>query len=535
MLLAPVVLPAQRVIVTEFMADPTPSRGLPLTEFIELYNSGTAPVALQDIAIASGGRAASAGAEDVLEPGDFLVLVPIDSLESWRRLNVPVVGMALPGLTNTADVITLLVAGDTVADIHYTKGWYGDPDRDDGGYSLEYNGLGPPDCAGSWSASRADGGGTPGLRNSLDGLLLDSSPPALRTVNLDSSGFTVVFDEPLSGNLAEIFLLDGAVIRPTWQTNMEFVFELSMDKGLIYKLSIVPNYSDCSGNFPVDTLGADLFAPLPIRSGDLLINELLFDPVPGGGDFVELLNHSEQVISLRGLQVANTFTGVTKTVTANHFLGPQELVVLTSDRHHVVSYFPAARSEAIVETELPALANERGNLTLVATDGTEVDAFDYHEDYHDALLNPLEGVSLERLDPDAPTQDPANWYSASSTVGFGTPTRPNSQLGDWEETTFFLETESFSPFTAGTNELLEVRYRTVRPGVQATVRVFDVAGHPVRSLERIALLARQGSIFWDGRDDSGKPMPVGPYILLVETFSAAGPGERIKLVAVLAG
>ena len=40
------------------------------------------------------------------------------------------------------------------------------------------------------------------------------------------------------------------------------------------------------------------------------------------------------------------------------------------------------------------------------------------------------GVALERIDPDAATQDAANWTSASETVGYGTPGYQNSQYKD---------------------------------------------------------------------------------------------------------
>ena len=56
-----------------------------------------------------------------------------------------------------------------------------------------------------------------------------------------------------------------------------------------------------------------------------------------------------------------------------------------------------------------------------------IDAFAYYEDMHFSLLETTDGVSLERLNPNAKTQNSNNWHSAASTAGFGTPTYKNSQ------------------------------------------------------------------------------------------------------------
>ncbi|MGB3798664.1 MAG: lamin tail domain-containing protein [Lewinella sp.] len=533
-----VSLPAQRLVISEFIADPTPSQGLPQTEYIELYNSGSTPIALEAIHVASGGRAASAGINGSLEPDSYLVLVPEESLVEWRALGIPVAGMDLPGLTNTGDVITLIVEGDTLVELYYRDDWYRVDGRDKGGFSLEYNGIGPIDCPGSWAATRSDEGGTPGMENSIHGRLLDTLPPSVERVELDENGFLVVLTEIPAEEVPLTVLLDGNLLTLRG-TGREYYYELSLDKGLVYNLLVLPGYRDCSGNEARDTFTLDLLLPEPIGARDLLINEILFDPVPGGGDYVEVYNNSASTIQLQGISLDNTLAaGAPKHIEAASLIRPGEFVVLTSDRNHVQQFFPGADLSAVIETDLPSLPNERGNMTLLATDGTVLDAFDYTADMHDELLNPTEGVSLERLDTGQPTQDRSNWYSAASTVGFGTPTRPNSQregIDSHGPLEFYLENDTFDPHGTGIPQRLELSYRSSQPGWQATVRVYDAGGHLVRTMTRVALLARSGSLFWDGADDSGRLQSVGPYILLIEAFTPTGQRERHKLVGILAG
>ena len=50
-----------------------------------------------------------------------------------------------------------------------------------------------------------------------------------------------------------------------------------------------------------------------------------------------------------------------------------------------------------------------------------LDAFSYDKDMHFELINDAEGVSLERIDQNAETNNAFNWHSAAETVGWGTP------------------------------------------------------------------------------------------------------------------
>ncbi|MEY3148152.1 MAG: hypothetical protein RL688_1371, partial [Actinomycetota bacterium] len=51
----------------------------------------------------------------------------------------------------------------------------------------------------------------------------------------------------------------------------------------------------------------------------------------------------------------------------------------------------------------------------------------YLNDWHFKLISDEEGVSLERIDHNAVSQDASNWHSAASSVNYGTPTYKNSQ------------------------------------------------------------------------------------------------------------
>jgi flagellar hook assembly protein FlgD len=47
-------------------------------------------------------------------------------------------------------------------------------------------------------------------------------------------------------------------------------------------------------------------------------------------------------------------------------------------------------------------------------------------------------------------------------------------------------------------------------------------------------LGKSGSWTWDGLDDSGRPLPIGHYILMAEWFNLDGKKEQFKQAIVLA-
>ncbi|MDZ7848102.1 MAG: lamin tail domain-containing protein [Owenweeksia sp.] len=62
--------------------------------------------------------------------------------------------------------------------------------------------------------------------------------------------------------------------------------------------------ADCNGN--VGALDTLLFAlPSLPQAGELIINELLFNPPSGGADFVEIYNHSDKYFDLSNLRLGN--------------------------------------------------------------------------------------------------------------------------------------------------------------------------------------------------------------------------------------
>ncbi len=66
------------------------------------------------------------------------------------------------------------------------------------------------------------------------------------------------------------------------------------------------------------------------------------------------------------------------------------------------------------------------------------------------------------------------------------------------------------------------------------LRVFDLSGRPVRTLEHAGFSGAEGALIWDGYGDGGRPLPTGAYVLLLESMSAESADlERLKALVTL--
>jgi hypothetical protein len=153
------------------------------------------------------------------------------------------------------------------------------------------------------------------------------------------------------------------------------------------------------------------------------------------------------------------------------------------------------------------------------------------------LLDDVDGVSLERIDPNGPSSSPYNWHSAAESVGFGTPGRINSQyLPALTNGEINLTNDVFSPDLDGFEDVLQVSYVMTKEGLLGKATVFDDRGRVVRSLFSNEYLGTSGSFSWDGITDTNFKASIGVYVLLFEAFSIdGGVFYTVKKALTLAG
>ncbi len=271
----------------------------------------------------------------------------------------------------------------------------------------------------------------------------------------------------------------------------------------------------------------------------LIVNELLFNPVPGGADWVELYNNSDSPANLADVRLVRwvgdslgRFYTLDSAVVA-----PHDYVVLTTDAAAVAANHRVQWPSKVLQVAaMPAYNDASGTVIVALADSTIIDRLDYTAAMHSPLLRDPEGVSLERRSPNRPTQEASNWFSASSTSGYGTPGYVNSQSTEFlfVENSFTLEPEIFSPDGDGYNDQLDITYQLDAADLAANITIYDAVGRRVRLLARGALLGSHGVLTWNGLDDKGLRCRPGNYVVIVEAYNTEGRTQVLRRVVALA-
>ncbi len=541
------------VVISEIMADPAPSMGLPESEFLELVNR-------TDYALTFSGwtlqvnEKQSVLADFTMEAHAHLALVPKTDESDWA-LHSHVWGMEKwPTLTNESSTVVLRDERGWVIDaLDYHRDQVpGEPFKREGGWSAErmdVNHLSATVNNWAWSADLS--GGTPGRENSKAAILFDDMAPAIEYVTLEADSILGVYFSEAMDLTIEKSSFEFSAELPDWHVTqidtiflryLKVQFAENLKPGYIYQLKKCQLYD--LATHPVqqeDPLRFGVCAE--VTSGDVIINEVLFNPRPDEEDFVELYNRSTKVINIADLAFAKgdenqQLSQLFPFSDQNRMLFPGDYLVLTPDSLLLMAAYQCESPKSILALmRFPSLPDDEGEVLLTDRSGALIDHFAYREQMHFDLLKDKEGVSLERLSPDGASDDPRNWHSAASAVGYATPTGLNSQALTVtnKEENVWIAPEVFSPNGDGRDDLLTIGLKNVEPDGMVSIRIYNGSGQEVTFLVNNELMAAQSVYTWDGLGMDREQLMPGIYIIWVRCFYPSGKVVEQKRSCVLSG
>ncbi len=275
--------------------------------------------------------------------------------------------------------------------------------------------------------------------------------------------------------------------------------------------------------------------------GSVLINEILFNPLSGGVDFVELVNVSEVPVPIHRLKLAGrndtlALKQIYDVSSVIRYLKPGQYLTCTKDPKIIEAQYFSNNPESFCQMKsVPSFPDDAGTVVLLNDSLVVIDEFSYSAKMHSPFLADDNGVSLERISFEKPTAERSNWASAAAYAGFATPGLPNSQTESETEIQdeIIPEPQVFSPNGDGYNDQLSIHFKLSKPGYIANVRIFDVVGRQVKFLVKNQSLGQEGSWLWDGDSDSGQRLNLGVYIVLVELFDRDGQTKTFKKTCTL--
>ncbi len=535
------------LVITEIMTDPDPGVALPGFEYIEIFNRSLFPINLRSLRFYNG-SSQSQFPDRLIAPGSYLMICDEGDTSEFNR-NISLLGLrSMPALNNLSDYIFLCdTLSGTIHGLEYDKSWFNNQLKIDGGWSLE---MIDPDFPfagrGNWTYSVDSNGGTPGSRNSVFKTWPDLAEPLIENCYaLSTSSVRVDFSEPvtdlslLSHNTQIAGLEVNNIVRLD-SLRRSYMMELGEDlaMGVIYTIDFYDIYD----------YGANILNPGFCQFGltqkpastDVIINEVMFEPLTSGSEYVEFYNRSEKIIDAGSLQLTcinlqSMDTGIITLLSdCPRCILPGDYFVITENKAGIVESFSNSDPAAIHEvSNLTTLPDSKGRLLLMHRDLTIIDDFSYYDDYHIDLLSGTTGVSLERISADISTNNSSNWHSATGLSGWGSPGLSNSVydplLSDIEST-LILSSTRITPDNDGFQDYLTISLKLPEEEWIVDIIIYDDSGYRVNHLCENMSAFGEEKIIWQGIDKYNNILPEGIYIVFVKAVSSSGMVSKWKKV-----
>ncbi len=535
------------VIISEIMADPLPVVSLPGREYLEIFNRTQSPVNINHWILATENQNYIFPA-GILAPEEYMIVCQAQDTLLFKDLGKTAGLKSFPALTDGGRLLIIKdSSGNMIHGVDYSSKWYGDILKAEGGWSLEIiDEEFPFSTVDNWRASVAREGGTPGKGNSVSADNDDNFFSGIANVFPgDSLNVKLNFSETVidMNDKKESLMVDnkGIVdIQPTDPLLREYSIRLEepLQNRRIYSLTAGKNITDFAGN-GMQTSSFDFGIPETVKEGEVLFNELLFNPLPGDPDYVEFYNCSDKIIDASRLLLVSVSeeTGDTSGIyylsTDNRCLLPGNYFLVTTDRDLVSAKYHSSASERIFEIpNLPSMPDDRGHLILFNRELDLIDEVSYDEYMHYSLLSGVEGISLERIRPTGLSTDKSLWHSASEASGWGTPGFMNSVFSEDPVTSdqVVFSSTRITPDNDGNEDFLIIDLKLSGNGNVVSVTVFDESGGFVKKLTDNMLAGNEASIIWNGTADDEKLVNSGIYILLISVFDDTGKTHKWKKV-----
>lgn len=551
---APYQLSLNDLIITEIFNSPQNSEHF-THSFLEIHNTLEDTLLIRNLMLMISGRALNVP-EFTIHPKEYMIFTSntgaAGTLQNFGRT----VGISnWPVMRRETDTLALFNGMDqsVTFSLVWQRNWFQSELKAQGGWSLEMiDPLYACGGASNWSASMHPKGASPGAQNSIYASKPELGLQKIQSVYMSSGQeVTIEFNQKIHPDYWHYarFSIDPEmeIVQQSavWPLHHQAKIRLSaMPKpGIRYAL-YANGIKNCYGKWArSEEIRGWFYLPEQPENGDLLVNEVLFNPPSGGYDFVEIINVSDKHIDIKDFHFANArdleLNEIRKITDRSFMIHPGDIIAFTENRKRLIADFPMSYKGNIHEVpRLPAWNNTSGSIFLLTEAFDTLDYFHYHENMHHPRVSNRRGVSLERIKTSVSALEPDNWTSAASSVGFATPGLPNSQKMTYERSdsyTLKAEPAVFAPEDPAGRNFSNIYYNLAEPGYSGNIVIYDIQGRLVKHLAQNQLLPVEGFIRWDGEDESGRKANIGYYVIHMEAYHPSGKKVQDKTRVAVAG
>jgi hypothetical protein len=423
------------IVINEILPDPTPSKGLPDAEFIELYNRTNYPIDISNWKIVDLTGFALVP-NYIIQPKEYLIITNPANENLFKSYGKTLAVPFLIGLNNDGDLVQLVnTKGEIINQIRYDLSWYQSTVKSDGGWSLEL--INPYNlCKGidNWLGTESLVGGTPGELNFYNDLNPDITKPIVKNwFYKNDKNIVIVFNEKMDLNAMQNIKLsingnsiDSKTISGIRNDSLSILLNNPLVDRQNYTLQIDSAF-DCSLNKIADNSTIN-FTYIPIQAAqqnDIIITEISPNPKPNmalpDAEYMELFNRSSNIISLNNFK---TKSGSTVTTIGNIQLYPDSFLVICDDSK--LPLFTAFKNVFAV-TSFPTLSTDDEIILLNETNHI-IHQISYKQSWYNNNVKADGGWSLEMIDTKNSCGTASNWTASKNAIG-GTIGKQNSVKG----------------------------------------------------------------------------------------------------------
>ncbi len=418
------------LVINEIMYAPNSQE----PEWIEIFNKSQKQINLKGYQIANSSTKAKVVLNDlILKPEEYFVAAKDSSFFSKYSLNKNVIITSFPTLSNTKDRVMILDSLDrTIDSLFYKNTWGGT-----NGKSLERidASLASVDSS-NWKSSLNQLGATPGFINSISKKKNDL---AVTNINFNPpqpiAGENVRISVDISNigkNDAVFNLVLNLIDKDASKTKVEESnsLTLSKDSKMSYQFSFVINSINTKQTFEVianfladEDISNNNFTSsvLPGYSkGIVLVNEIMYNPLNGEPEWIELFNNSNYDLDLEDWSITDVLTTPQKQIikAKETIFSSKSFLIIAKDS--TIKNFHREINSKLIITSFANLNNDADGVVIKDSRGTTIDSMRY-----EYKMGGENGKSLERKLLTIDTNEKSNWGS-SKDLELSTPGRINS-------------------------------------------------------------------------------------------------------------
>lgn len=519
------------VVINEIMYDPEPVVYLPPCEYIEIVCRYEKALAISGWSIVVNERVYLLN-DSIVEAGEYLVFTSVSGQCIYEETQAIPLFFSKSFLPNSGGTIRLIDQyGRLIHLVQYDELGRYTTNKSEGGWSLER--IDPDNfCGGNenWALSSSWSGGTPGEVNSEFSSISDYENPNLLFIGIpEKDRIKLTFDEPvlLSEEMNVDFLLDNRSFSYSFENSYQIstAVDLYTNEALLsnhlYHLKL-SDISDCAGNTS-GNIQREFEIPVLAQIHFILINEVMYDPIEGGNEYIELYNPGNETIDLSDLKLnifkTGTAEGSSVSISSeSHLLSPGSFVVLCKNSDALREEWGLDKGMDLLELKgWKSLPTSGANIELLNRSEELIDLLYYSDSLHTDLISLTTGLALERISYDPCDSFRQCWTSAAASQNFGTPGKENSQFnsGQNSEKELILSPEVFSPNLDGYEDVLVISLPESPQNVLVDIFITDMNGTMIREIITRGNTGVSDTYFWDGSDRHGTIVLPGIYIVLV--------------------